>query len=96
MLDDTIKFVFDHNNIHYTIRLAWRPLYLLEQLYIELWWDDFQLVYDALKNNQSSVSNKNKEIMKKAIDMTNMFLKCLYNTESPLVIYASDYNKELK
>lgn len=95
MVDDTIKFVFNHNNTHYTIRFAWKPLYILEQLYINMWWEDFQLVYDMLKEQPHNVSDKDKDIMKKAIDMTNTFLNCLYNIESPLVVYASDYKKEL-
>lgn len=91
MQDKTIKFVFDYWPNHYTIRFAWRPLYLLEQLYIKRWGEDFAVVYELARNNPDELTAEQKQLLGQCIKDTSLFLECLQSSpQSPIVVYVTD------
>lgn len=82
-----IKFVFDSKYTHYTIRFAWKPLTIIEQLYIELGWENFFENYKALKNRKK-IDESNKAKLEVAMKMVNTLLHAMNNSDAaPLVVY---------
>ncbi len=73
-----IKFFFDHLDTHYTIRLAGKPILLLEETYRYLWWEG---------------KFEDKQIYKEAAETVEHFLTILQDIsrrgKSPFVIYPN-------
>lgn len=93
-VDTAIKFVFDDEWRHYTIRLAWQPLFLTEQLYKDFWWTTFLESYSKYLDS-SLDDEKEIEMIKQAIKLTKTFTDAMARIwdrwRSPIVIYADDY-----
>lgn len=96
-VDSSINFKFKYKNCTFTIRLAWKPLILLEQLYIDAWGKDFKRVYELAKTNPEGLTSKEMKAFKYAYNTTKAVLNALNNSEiTPLVVYARDKDYELE
>lgn len=96
-VDSSINFKFKYKNCTFTIRLAWKPLVLLEQLYIDAGGKDFKKVYELAKADPKALTPKEREVFKYAYDTTKAVLNALNNSEiTPLVVYARDKDYELE
>lgn len=96
-VDSSINFKFKYKNCRFTIRFAGRPLILLEQLYIDKWWEDFKRVYELAKTNPEALTSKEMKAFKYAYDTTKTVLNALNNAElSPLVVYVRDKDYEIE
>jgi len=90
-----MKFFFNDNGRHYTLRFAGRPLLILEKAFYVLWWKDFDKVY-----NQRDFSNEEDlEILKETIatveEMLTIVETVYKDWMSAFVVYADDFNSEL-
>jgi len=93
-MDTAIKFIFDDEWRHYTMRLAGQPLLLTEQFYKDLWWTAFlENYYKYLENNLQDEEECNR--LSEAIRLTKLFINSLVaigdRWRSPFVVYADDY-----
>ena len=93
--DTSIKFRFNNNDKHYTIRFAGNPLFIIEYLYNDLWGTDFMKVYKMVElNDLDSLSQENINALAQAITLARKFLHTLETIgedgRSPLVIYVDD------
>ena len=90
-----MKFFFNDNNRHYTLRFSWKPLLILEKAFYFLWWKDFNKVY-----NEKDFSNKEDvATLKEAIATTTETLEIIEQIFkdwlSPFVIYADDFKSNM-
>lgn len=92
--DNGIKYFFDHNNTHYTIRFAGKPMIILEYLYIQKWWEDFVNEYENAKNG---ILWEHTTLLRQCIKETQNFIDMLQlinnNKLSPFVIYINTFNQ---
>lgn len=90
-----IKFYFDHQDKHYTIRFAWNPIMLLEFMYNKLWWENFTTVYRSAKAG-IPISKKDAKLLSDCSKSVNEFLELFQyideNKKSAFVVYISDFN----
>jgi len=94
--DTAIKFWFNDNERHYTIRFAWNPLFIIEFLYNDLGWKDFMATYRKVEHNDlENLDKTDMDILAQAISLSRKFLSTLEAigeaNKSPLVVYADDY-----
>lgn len=95
-VDSSINFRFKYKNSKFTIRFAGRPLILLEQLYIDAGWKDFQRVYELARTNPDALTADEMKTFKYAYNTTKTVLNALNNsTLSPLVVYVRDKDYEM-
>ena len=91
-----MKFFFNDNDRHYTLRFSGNPLFILEKAFYKLWWKDFNKVYKD--RNFTDIENTN--ILKEAIATTEETLSIIESVfkdwMSPFVVYADDFNSNLK
>lgn len=89
-----IKFFFDYQDKHYTIRFSGNPILTLEYLYMKRGWKDFNKTYNESKLN---VINPNTELLRQCgtdiIEMQEAFFLMDEDNKSPFVVYVNDYNE---
>lgn len=89
-----IKFYFDYQDKHYTIRLAWNPILLLEARFIQLWWKDFNWAYESAKHK---TNHAEIQILTQAVNHINDFLSTMEHVnrmwKSPFVVYIKERNE---
>ena len=93
-MDTAIKFLFDDEGRHYTIRLAWQPLLLTEQFYKNLGGEAFlENYYKFLEN--SELDEEERTRFTEAIKLTKLVINSLVaigdRWRSPFVVYADDF-----
>lgn len=84
-----IKFHFNDNGKHYTIRFWWKPILLLEALYNKRWWKDFYHVYNMCKTQEWK--NKLETTDKNTYDL---LVKCVHEVHELLWLFI-DIDKNL-
>lgn len=85
-----INFHFKLDNNWFSIKFAGNPLIVIEQLYIDAWWEDFHRVYETAKTEPNKLTKKEKDRLQFAIATTEVFLQALSNaTKAPLVVYTN-------
>ena len=93
--DTSIKFIFDDDWRHYTIRFAWQPSILTEQFYKSLWWDTFLESYNKFINDPKSLDKTETKKIKESIELTKQVTNILVaigdRWRSPFAIYADDF-----
>lgn len=89
-----IKFYFDHQDKHYTIRPAWRPILLLEAKFKSLGWKDFAWAYESAQQKQphaeTALLSKAAEHVK---DILNTMALVWEMGKSPFVVYIKERNE---
>jgi len=90
-----MKFFFNDNDRHYTLRFAGRPLLILEKTFYVLWGKDFGKVY----NQRNFTNMEDVTVLKEAITVVEQMLTIIESVHkdwmSAFVLYADDFNKEL-
>lgn len=89
-----IKFFFDFEDKHFTIRFSGNPILTLEYLFIKRWWRDFNKVYsDAKLWIQNESTKLLEECGKSVIEMQEVFFLMDMHKKSPFVVYVNDYDE---
>ena len=90
-----MKFFFNDNDRHYTLRFAGKPLFLLEKAFYVLWGKDFNKVY----TQRDFTNEADLEALKKAIakveDTLTIIEEIYKEGMSAFVIYADDFKKDM-
>jgi len=90
-----IKFFFNDNERHYTLRFAGKPLFYLEKAFYRAWWKDFNKIYN-LRNTEDE---NDVAALALAVSMTEEALAIIEDIYkdwmSAFVIYADDFSNEL-
>ena len=91
-----IKWYFDNEEYHFTIRLAWNPILLLEYCYRMNWGEDFFEAYEKIKKWEN---HKDEQILKESVIKIKEFIKIIEEIhkagKSSLVLYTNQ-NKWIK
>lgn len=93
-----IKFLFNHENTHYTMRFSWKPLFIIEQYYYKLWGTckDFISLYDKIRDWDISVDPEEEYIVQQAVAKSREFFNILLDIsnrgKSPFIIYAQPFD----
>ncbi len=89
-----IKFYFDYQDKHYTIRPAWKPILMLEAKFGLLWGKDFKGAYEAATNKTNHAESN---ILIRAALFTTELLETFEAVSkmgrSPFVIYIKSRNE---
>ena len=97
--DKWLKWYYDSWDKHYTLRLAWNPMILLQGVYEKLWWTDFIRIYNIIKESKwwlpiPEADTHSVGIMRTAIKQTNEMLDVFQYVGnswiSLFVIYEND------
>ena len=96
--DGGIKFYFDHQELHFTIRPAWKPMLILEAKFKELGGKNFKEAYETTKDwKWWQKHHPEASILKEAVDKVNEFLTTLDTVsqmgKSPFVVYIKSRNE---
>lgn len=88
-----MKFFFDDNDTHYTIRFAGNPIILLESLYTMKGGRNFMLEYSRAKDGQPL---DNEPLMRSCVEKIDEFMQIIEHTYqsnlSPFVVYVNSLN----
>ena len=85
-----INFHFKLDDNWFSIKFAGNPLIVIEQLYIDAWWEDFKRVYETAKTEPNKLTKEEKDRLQFAVATTEVFLQALSNTsKSPIVVYTN-------
>lgn len=86
-----LKFFFDYQWTHFTMRFSGNPLIILEEIYTSLGWTDFVNVYECAKQWKVTA---HQATLKDAIKHTQFYLEILQSIwarwKSPFVVYPND------
>lgn len=87
-----LAFLFKDWNKSYLIKFAWNPMLLIEQIYIDMGWENFMSNYKLAK--QWKLEWTDLELMQSAVDtaklICNFFKNIWDRKKSPFVVYVSD------
>lgn len=95
--DSGLKFIFNHDGNHYTMRFSGRPLFIIEEWYYHLGGTavDFRSLYERIRE-RTEPDTWQIYLVKEAIDKsTEMFevLERIGNRKlSPFTIYAQPFD----
>lgn len=95
--DSGLKFLFNHDNSHFTMRFSGRPMFLLEEWYYHLGWQNpnFIDLYNDVKSGKT-VSQEDIAIMKLVIEKSTEFFTILERISkrnvSPFTIYVQPFD----
>lgn len=95
--DSGIKFLFNFDGSHFTMRFSGKPLYIIEEWYRMLWWrvSNFPALYERIKLGQE-VDPLDLVLVKQAVDKSTEFLTVLQRIGnknlSPFTIYAQPFD----
>lgn len=97
--DSGPKFFCNHEGFHYTLRLAGKPMLILEHFYVEAGGqrEDFQTVYELAKEHKPLTGYPGAlDQLKQAIVDSNKTVSALKDIaltgKSPFVMYISEYD----
>ncbi len=95
------KFFCNHENKHYTIRFAGRPMLILEHFYVKTGGsrEEFMEVYNLARERKDVSGYPGaKERLKEAAEMADVVVSALKDValsgKSPIVMYVSDYDEQ--
>lgn len=88
-----LAFYFSHRGNSYLIKLAWKPMFIIEELYNQLWWENFLEKYKLAKTNPELLSKDDSDKLKTAIEwaktICNLFAAIGERGKSPFVVYIN-------
>jgi len=90
-----LKFFFNHQDKHFTMRFAWNPIMLLEFMYKKMWGLNFTSVYrdaKAWKPINKLEAKLLSDSSKNVNELLELFQLIDDNNKSPFVVYVSDFN----
>ena len=87
-----LAFLFKDWNKSYLIKFAWNPMLLIEQIYIDMGWENFMENYKLAK--EWKLEWDALELMQASVDSAKLICKFFKNIwdrkKSPFVVYVSD------
>ena len=92
-----LKFLFNHDDSHFTMRFSGRPMFLLEEWYYHLGWQhpNFIELYEDIRASKE-VNDEDIAIMKEVIKKSTEFFTILERISkrnvSPFTIYVQPYD----
>ncbi len=97
MDDSGLKFIFNHDGTHFTLRFSGKPLFLIEEWYYKLWGQipDFPTLYSQVCNGWD-VDAVNLELIEQAVTKSNEVFEVIERIWkrrlSPFTIYAQPFD----
>lgn len=92
-----LKFLFNFDGSHFTMRFSWKPLYIIEEWYRMLGGrvTNFPALYDRIRTWED-VAPSDLMLVKQAVDKSTEFLTVLQRIGnkniSPFTIYAQPFD----